>query len=135
MVKSKKSINARTRKHQQRVLNQNQISIVGEANYIISRAQDHDPRVVTLGSLVFFSTETGDAWMLDPGDNLALCLARDDEEQPFTITEDSTNFFIEWNAYYHIDADAFIVTERSGRNRTILGYPIADISKAASRLP
>lgn len=116
------------------MLNQKQVNIVGEANYIIGRAQHKDPRVVTLGSLIFFSTETGVAWMLDPGDNLALCLARDGEEQPFTITEDSTKFLIEWNAYYHIEADAFIVTESSGRNRTIQGYPTADIPKAARRL-
>src|SRR5438477_10913332 len=28
-------------------------------------------RIVTIGQLVLFSTETGDAWLLDPGDRLA----------------------------------------------------------------
>jgi hypothetical protein len=32
---------------------------------------------VTVGPLVLFSTETGDAWLLDPADHLAARLARD----------------------------------------------------------
>src|SRR5260370_11038447 len=31
-----------------------------------SRAAQYDASFVTAGPLVFFSTETGDAWMLDP---------------------------------------------------------------------
>lgn len=41
----------------------------------------------TLGPLLFFSTETGDAWVLDPADHLALCLARDGEPLPANIIE------------------------------------------------
>jgi len=69
-----------------------QISITGEANHIIGRARNHDARVVTLGPLVFFSTETGDAWMLDPKDSLAICLVQGGEAQPFTITETATDW-------------------------------------------
>jgi hypothetical protein len=37
-----------------------------EIKYIQHQAAKHDGRFVTIDPLVFFSTETGDAWMLDP---------------------------------------------------------------------
>jgi hypothetical protein len=48
-----------------------------EIDYIQSRAAEHDGRLVTVGPLVLFSTETGDAWLLDPADHLAAHVARD----------------------------------------------------------
>jgi hypothetical protein len=123
-----------TSKSQRRMLSRNQVSILGETRHIISLAEDCNSRVVTLGTLLFFSTETGDAWVLDPGDNLALCLARDGVEQHFTITEDAVRFSIEWNAQYRIDGDAFTVIEKSGQVKTILGYPTAYISDAARKV-
>ena len=111
------------------VVSGEQISVTREVNNIIRRAQEGDARVIRLGSLVLFSTDTGDAWLLDPEDNLALCLARDGERQSFTVTETATSFGIEWNANYRIDGDAFVVAEHSGRIRTILGYPTREISR------
>lgn len=87
--------------------------------------------MVTFGQLVLFSTETADAWMLDPEDGPALCLARDGETQPFTIKETENTFSIEWNVDYRIDGNLFIVTERSGRIRSIFGYPTEEIARAA----
>ena len=40
--------------------------LADEVRYIQRSAADHDGRVVTVGQLVLFSTETGDAWLLDP---------------------------------------------------------------------
>jgi hypothetical protein len=131
MAKKKKGGNP---KSQRRMLRQDQMSIVGEARYIISLAKKCDARVVTLGSLLLFSTETGDAWMLDLVDNLALCLARDGQEQPFTIKEDPRQFAIEWNAQYRIDGSVFTIIERTGQIRTILGYPTSYIAKAARQV-
>jgi hypothetical protein len=65
--------------------------------------------------------------MLDPDDHLALCLAQDGEEQPYTITETSTRFAIEWKAHYRIEGEVFVVIERSGRERSVLGYPTEEI--------
>src|SRR3981189_2514392 len=45
--------------------------LADEVRYIQRRAADHDGRIVTIGQLVLFSTETGDAWLLDPADRLA----------------------------------------------------------------
>ncbi len=76
------------------LLRREEVSVSGEADRIVRLAQASDARVVTLGALVFFSTETGDAWMLDAEDGSALCLARDRERQPFAIAETSTRFAV-----------------------------------------
>jgi hypothetical protein len=60
-----------------RAQSRKEVSIKGEIDHIVRRAAHYDARVVSLPPLVFFSTETGDAWVLDPEDNLGLCLARD----------------------------------------------------------
>jgi hypothetical protein len=106
--------------------------VLREVDYIVARAAESDARVVTLGQLVFFSTETGDAWLLDPEDRLALCLAQDGSRLPVQIVETATRFAIKWNASYKFEDDAFIVTEGSGV-RAILGYPIADLLAAERR--
>jgi hypothetical protein len=41
-----------------------QFRLAKEVASIQRRAAEHDGRFVTIGQLVFFSTETGDAWML-----------------------------------------------------------------------
>jgi hypothetical protein len=129
----KKRRKARAPRTRRQIVHREQMSIMGEANYIISRARDYDARVVTLGPLIFFSTGTGDAWMLDPEDGLALCLAQGGEAQAFVITETATTFSVEWKASYQIDRDVFIVTERPGRTRAISGYPTSEILRAARR--
>src|SRR4029077_19011051 len=45
--------------------------LADEVRYIQRRAARHDGRVVSIGQLVLFSTETGDAWLLDPSEQLA----------------------------------------------------------------
>ena len=50
--------------------------LADEVHYIQRRAAEHDERIVTVGQLVLFSTETGDAWLLDALDHLAARLAR-----------------------------------------------------------
>jgi hypothetical protein len=61
----------------QRVIEGANFRLVNEVRYIIRRAADHDGRVVTIGQLTLFSSETGDAWIIDRDDHLALRLARD----------------------------------------------------------
>jgi hypothetical protein len=106
--------------------------VLREVDYIVGRAAELDARVVTLGQLVFFSTQTGDAWLLDPEDHLALPLARDGSRVPVQIVETTTRFAIEWHASYRFEDDAFIVTGGSVVRAT-LGYPIADLLAAEQR--
>jgi len=134
MAKRKKRKKPRASKTQYRIFHREQISIIGEAEYIISRADEYDSRVVSFGSLVFFSSETGDAWMIDPEDHFALCLAQGGEPQPYSITETTTNFKIEWTAGYRIEGNEFIVMERSAQIKSIFGYPTNEILRAINRV-
>jgi len=63
--------------------NRRRLRLADEIRSIQRRAAARDGRVVTADQLVLFSTETGDAWLLDPSDRLAARLARDgDPESP-----------------------------------------------------
>jgi hypothetical protein len=118
-------------------LGREQVSVSAEADYITRRAQDRDARVVSFGQLVFFSTATGDAWMLDPEDGLARCLARDGVPLPAGIIETPNRFGIEWNTTYRIEGEALIVMEgdeTTGSVRTIFGCPVAEIRRASARV-
>ena len=117
-------------KRKRRTLSRDQVSVTGEADYIIGKAQERDARVVTLGGIVFFSTETGDAWMLDPQDGFALCIVRDGAKQDYMILETESSFQIGWQAQYEIQDDAFTITMADGRVSTIFGYPTEEIIRA-----
>jgi hypothetical protein len=69
---------------------------LAEIDYIQSRAAERDGRLVTVGPLVLFSTETGDAWLLDPSDHLAARLARDGDPEELSFEETDTSFAIGW---------------------------------------
>ncbi len=102
-----------------------------EVRYIQNKAAEHDGRVVTLGQLILFSTDTGDAWLLDVADQLAAPLARDGDPEPLHLEETDTSFAIGWKGEYRIEGTAFIYADRgSGRVRTILGYPTQKIARA-----
>jgi hypothetical protein len=63
-----------------------------EIDYIRRRAAEHDGRFVTVGPLVLFSTETDDAWLLDPADHLAARVARDGDPEEIYFEETETSF-------------------------------------------
>ena len=103
-----------------------------EIKYIQRRAAEHGGRFVTIGPLALFSTETGDAWILDPSDQLAARLARDGDPEPIDFEETDTNFAIDWKGNYCIEGRAFVYADRkSGRVTAILGYPTAKIGHLA----
>jgi hypothetical protein len=97
--------------------------LTDEVRSIQRRAADRQGRVVTVGRLVLFSTETGDAWLLDPSDQLAARLARDGDPEPVHIEENDSSV-IDWKGAYRIEGPAFIYSDRQTRRvSTILGYP------------
>jgi len=104
--------------------NRRQRRLADEIRYIQRRPPPHDGRVVTADQLVLFSTETGDAWLLDPSDHLAARIARDGDPEPIAFEETETTFKIAWPGSYHINGPAFVYTDRQSRRvSTIIGYP------------
>jgi hypothetical protein len=103
--------------------------LADEIRYIQDKAADHDGRMVTIGQLILFSTDTGDAWLLDVTDHFAARLARDGDPEPIHLEETDTSFAIEWTGQYRIDGPAFVYADRdTGRLITILGYPTRKIA-------
>src|SRR5215472_14559929 len=87
-------------------------------------------RIVTIGQLLLFSTETGDAWLLDPADRLAARLARDGDSEPIHIEETDTTFAIGSKGRYRIEGAAFVYSDNdSGRVTTIFGYPTDQLAE------
>ncbi len=100
------------------------IRLTEEIRIIQQRAAQRDSRIVTIGPLVLFSTQTGDAWILDPSDQLAARLAQDGESLPVYVEETDANYSIGWQGCYRINADVFIYEDNeSRRQRLIVGYP------------
>src|SRR5207344_1637379 len=114
-----------------RIVEGKSFRLADEVRYIQHRAADYDGRIVTIGQLVLFSTETGDAWLLDRTDLLAARLARNGEAEPIQIVETAATFAIEWKGSYRINGPAFVNSDQdTGRVITILGYPtdkLADV--------
>jgi len=110
-----------------------EVSIAGESDYIVARAMAEDARIVTLPPLVFFSTQTGDAWVLDAEDSLALPLAAAGTRLPFVITETPERFAIKWAGKFRIEGEHMIFTDNAGTLRTIIGYPTREIAAALGR--
>jgi hypothetical protein len=80
----------------QRIVDGKNFRLADEVRYILGRAAEHDGRVITIGQIILFSTETGDAWLIEPSDQLAARLARDGDPEPFHIEENETTFTIDW---------------------------------------
>lgn len=129
------AINMNPNKTGTHVLRGDEVSFTEEARRIQSKALGGEACIVRLGQIVFFSTESGDAWMLDPEDGCAACLARDFEPRRIPIQETPAKLAIEWNADYQIEGKAFRVVERDGSARTIMGYPTAEIQRLARESP
>ena len=98
---------------------------------IQDKAADHDLCMVTIGQLILFTTETGDAWLLDVTDHPAARLARDGDPEPIHLEETEASFAIGWKGQYRIDGPAFVYSDRESRRvTTVLGYPTNKIVQA-----
>ena len=119
----------------QRAIAGKDFQLAQEIEYIQGRAAQHDGRLVTVGPLVLFSTDTGDAWLLDPADCLAARLARDGDAEELYFEESEARFAIGWKGNYRISGDVFIYTDRDTRCKlTIFGYPTERLAQLGSEI-
>ncbi len=116
-------------------LPQKSLRIAKEVRYIQHRAAEHDGRIVNIGPLVLFSTQTGDAWILDPVDQLAARLAYDGDPLAIHIEETETNYAIGWQGRYRIENDTFVYEDNeTHRLIAIRGYPTQLLLRTISKL-
>src|ERR1035438_1149184 len=132
----KKTVGSRSiqRGKARQVVDGKDLRLADEIRYIQEKAADHTLRVVTIGQLILFSTETGDAWLLDVTDKLAARLARDGDPEHVHFEETDTSFAIGWKGNYQIEGDAFVFIDRdTSRVTTILGYPTRRLAQLVDR--
>jgi hypothetical protein len=122
-----------TRGRGQQLIAGEDFDLVDEVTYIQQRAVNRDGRIVTVGPLLLFSTETGDGWLLDPVDHLAAPIARDGDALPISIEDTEKTFSIAWQGSYAIVDDVFTFQDAvSGRTTTFVGYPIQQLNRQTS---
>ena len=113
-------------------------SLGDEIDNILRLASQGECRVIGLNQLVFFSTFTGDAWMLDWQDELAICLAKDGVPQHCAFGETDRRFAIQWQGRYHIrSADrlfSYVDNKTPNHMQVIHGYPTEAIEDTVERL-
>jgi hypothetical protein len=111
-------------------------SLRDEVEYICTLASEGESHVIGFSQLVFFSTATGDAWMLDWEDELAICLMKDGVQRPFEIGETDRQFAIQWQGRYHFEGELFVYidNETPTHARAIVGYPTDAMRATIARL-
>jgi hypothetical protein len=84
--------------------------------------------------LVMFASQQ-DAWLLDPEDNLALCLMFHGEEQKRVFEDSEREIRIGWDGTYALDGDAFVVKTDHPLvgERVILGFPLEELRKCIDK--
>lgn len=75
-----------------------------QVRYIQRRAAECDPQIGRFNELVLFSTESGDAWLLDTVDHFANRVAQDGVARSVYIVETDTRFAIEWQGNMELTA-------------------------------
>ncbi len=107
------------------------LHLAKEVRSIQQRAAEHDGRIVSIGPLVLFSTNSGDAWMLEPAEQLAARLAVGGDPLPVDIEETETSYAIGWQGHYRINGQIFVY-EETGSHRlvAIQGYPLQRLLRA-----
>jgi len=88
---------------------------------------------VSIGQVVLFSSESGDAWMLDLSEHLAVRLASDGQPEPIHIEDTETTFTVAWTGQYRIVGPAFLYTDRDSRRlTTMFGYPTRKLARVGA---
>jgi len=124
-----------TQGRDQRWVEGKDLHLADEVRSIQRRAAERQGRIVTIGPLLLFSTESGDAWILDPADHLAARVAVGGDPRPVHIEETETSFAVGWQGHCHITGAAFVFTDgQSGRVITTLGYPTQRIADRITEL-
>jgi hypothetical protein len=101
-----------------------------EISYIQHRAAKHDGQFLAIGPLVFFSTDTGDAWLLRPAEHYAAQLAKNGAPVPLKFEENDNGFNVEWKGTYQINGAAFLYFDKAtAQVNTFFGYPAARIAQ------
>lgn len=105
-----------------------------ECDLVVRAAQDGIEKIIVTGKevlpvpFVLFASQ-GDAWLLDPDENLALCLALKGQPLKRDFRDTPRQIEVAWDAEFELNGDSFVVDSDNPviGTRVILGYPIAEL--------
>lgn len=110
--------------------------LLPEIEAMISVAQAGAGKIVLAGpeashAFVLFATMDGDAWLLEPEEDKAMCLCWHGERQDFTVRDLSTRIEILWHGDFQLSGPFFSVrTDHPAvGTRYIAGYPLVELRK------
>lgn len=107
--------------------------LLPEIEGIVQAALDGTPKIVMTGpealasrQFVLMATEDGDAWLLDPEEDKALCLVWHGVRQEVVVRDLPTRIEILWHGDFQLSGHFFSVqTDHPGvGSRFIVGYPV-----------
>ena len=112
-----------------------QISLQNEINAIQKLASKSKFKVRELGVFVLFSTDKGDAWLLEVTESDALQLAAEREIMTVDLEENPETIEIHWTHTFEIKNKQFIITDYKDKKvEAINNYPTHPISAAIKRI-
>lgn len=105
-----------------------------ECEIILRAAHEGIDKIIVTGPeilpvpFVLFASQ-GDAWLLDPDENLALCLMFHGQAMERVFRDSARQIEIAWDGSFRLDGEGFAVqTEHPAiGTRVILGYPLDDL--------
>jgi hypothetical protein len=111
-----------------------------ECDLILKAAREGIDKIIMTGPealdvpLVLLASQ-GDAWLLDPDENMVLCLRFAGEEQERSFVDTPRRVRIDWDGVYALDGAAFAVTTEHPLigTRLIIGYPLDELRRVIDK--
>ncbi|MDH3393079.1 MAG: SEC-C metal-binding domain-containing protein [Desulfobulbaceae bacterium] len=112
-----------------------QISLTGEVKKIQQAAVDGKSEVRTIGVFVLFSSDGGDAWLLELTDMDALLVARKGEALDIEIIESPETLEINWSHRFAIkDKQLRVTAYADKKEEELVGCPVHSIRAAIKKI-
>lgn len=115
-------------------------SVKAEVEKIQKNAVAKKTAVLALGVFVLFSTDTGDAWLLEVTEMDAIQVAQDGNALAVQIEENPETIEINWTHKFEVKDKKFILTSYSDKSEQVReDYPahtiLSTVKKIRSRIP
>lgn len=115
-------------------------ALEAECEIVLRAAREGIEKIIMTGPealsipLVLFASQ-GDAWLLDPDEERALCLMFGGQQQDRAFNDSGPEVEIAWDGPYALDGDAFSVTTEHALigTRVIMGYPLAELRRVIDK--
>jgi len=111
------------------------VSLVHEIELVQKAAAEKRKMIKELGVFILFSTEAGDAWLLEITDCDGVQLARGGEAIELIIDQSPETIEVNWTHTFAIRNREFEITAYADRSVQVLpGYPSQEIHAAMKRI-